>query len=81
MVFTKYAYLREEEEAFNASVLRIVPSLTPKKKLYHIYVVPMIIDTTNIRQVKISLEPVLKGSCDPLFFFQFSYCVVSNYRL
>jgi hypothetical protein len=68
------AYLREGEESFNASVLsnavedciifdtqeEAMEAIAENGLDNHIYVVPMIIDTTNIRQVKISLEPVFK---------------------
>ena len=78
MVFMKYAvvnaYLREGEEAFNASVLsnavenctifdtqeEAMEAIAENGLDNHIYVVPMTIDTTNICQVKISLEPVFK---------------------
>lgn len=68
------AYLREGEESFNASVLsnaledctifdtqkEAMEAIAENGLDNHIYIVPMIIDTTNIRQVKISLEPVFK---------------------
>lgn len=68
------AYLREGEEAFNTSVLsnavedctifdtqeEAMEAIAENGLDSHIYIVPMIIDTTNIRQVKISLEPVFK---------------------
>ncbi len=40
----------------------------------HIYVVPMVVDTTNIRQVKISLEPAFKKlkGCKAPYFSTFS---------
>ena len=68
------AYLREGEESFNASVLsnalenctifdtqkEAIEAIAENGLDNHIYVVPMIVDTTNIRQVKISLEPAFK---------------------
>lgn len=68
------AYLREGEECFNASVLsnaledctifdtqkEAMEAIAENGLDNHIYIVPMIIDTTNIRQVKISLEPAFK---------------------
>lgn len=68
------AYLREGEESFNASVLsnaledctvfdtqeEAMEAIAENGLDNHIYIVPIIIDTTNIRQVKISLEPVFK---------------------
>ena len=68
------AYLREGEESFNASVLsnaledctifdtqkEAMEAIAENSLDNHIYVVPMVVDTTNIRQVKISLEPAFK---------------------
>ena len=68
------AYLREGEEYFNANALsdaledciifdtqeEAMVAIAENGLDNHIYIVPMIIDTTNIRQVKISLEPVFK---------------------
>lgn len=68
------AYLREGEDSFNASVLsnaledctifdtqqEAMEAIAENGLDNHIYVVPMIIDTTNIRQVKISLVPAFK---------------------
>lgn len=70
------AYLRDgaQEESFNASVLsnaledciifdtqkEAMKSIAKNGLDSHIYIVPLIIDTTNIRQVKISLEPAFK---------------------
>lgn len=64
------AYLREGEESFNASVLsnaledctifdtqeEAMEAIAENGLDNHIYIVPMIIDTTSICQVKISLE-------------------------
>lgn len=70
------AYLRDgaQEESFNASVLsnalehciifdtqkEAMESIAENGLNSHIYIVPLIIDTTNTRQVKISLEPAFK---------------------
>lgn len=68
------AYLREGEEGFNASVLsnavedctifdtqeEAMEAIAENGLDNHIYIVSMTIDTTNIRQVKISLESVFK---------------------
>lgn len=67
-------YLREGEDGFNASVLfnaledctifdtqeKAMEAIAENGLDNHIYVVPMVVDTTNIRQVKISLEPAFK---------------------
>ena len=70
------AYLRDgaQEESYNASVLSnaledctIFDSQKEAMEVIaengldnHIYIVPLIVDTANIHQVKISLEPAFK---------------------
>lgn len=68
------AYLREGEESFNASVLsnaledctifdtqkEAMEAIAENGLDNHIYIVPLTINTTNICQVKISLEPAFK---------------------
>lgn len=68
------AYLREGEESFNASVLsnaledctifdtqkEAMEAIAENGLDNHIYIVPIVIDTTSIQQVKISLEPAFK---------------------
>lgn len=70
------AYLRNgaQEESFNASVLsnaledciifdtqkEAMESIAENGLDNHIYIVPIVIDTANISQVKISLEPAFK---------------------
>lgn len=68
------AYLREGEESFNVSVLsnaledctifdtqkEAMEAIAENGLDNHIYIVPLMVDTANIQQVKISLEPAFK---------------------